>query len=117
VICGSLESYFKENVFDAAFPALSLQLPETEALELSGPEYMAGKPQLALSIPETASDFVQLRPTGLEYQPLKSGLRPGLTEIVGPVASYLMESPTVAEFVALSVQVTESETDAESGPE
>ena len=68
-------------------------------------------------IPEVASDFVQLTATELVYQPLKSGDRPGLTEIDGSVASYFSANGAFATLPALSVQLPGADAFALSGPE
>ena len=96
-------------------PALSVQLPETEAAPLSGPEYV---PEVQLAIPDTLSLPEKLTATEWLYQPFASAPRAGDGVTDGGVASYWNVVVSGAETLpATSVQVALTVADPESGPE
>ena len=64
---GGVASYSTANELDAEFPALSVQPPETFAVETSGPEYVS---EVQLAIPDVASAPCQPMPNAWLYQPL-----------------------------------------------
>jgi hypothetical protein len=64
---------------------LSRQEPLTEAVPLSGPEYVFGA--VHVSMPEVASLPEKLTVRSWLYQPFESGFRPGLADADGAVAS------------------------------
>ena len=116
VTVGGVESYSSATVALALFPALSRQLPATEAEPESGPEYVVAP--LQLSMPDTASVPVKATPTGWLYQPFESPARAGDAETLGGVASYWNENVFGAETrPAPLVHVAETEAELESGPE
>ena len=86
------------------FPALSLQLPLTVVLAVSGPAYVVA---LHDEMPEPPlSDPWKTTWTGWLYQPLLSGGRSKvMLLIVGPEPSYLIDTPPDAVLPALSVQL------------
>ena len=74
------------------FPALSVQVPENEALAVSGPPYPA---PLQFAIPDVASVPVKLIPTGWLYQPFESGPRSGDPPLtLGGVESFWIVTPS-----------------------
>jgi hypothetical protein len=86
---GGVASYLigPNEVDELGFPALSVQLPENDALVLSGPLYVV---ELQLAMPDVASVPVKLISTGWLYQPFASGPRLGDPPVtVGGVASRL----------------------------
>jgi hypothetical protein len=85
VVEGAVASYLTAADAGSTLPALSRQEPLTEALLLSGPEYVSGEVQEAS--PEVASLPEKLTVSEWLYQPLESGLRPAAAEAAGPVAS------------------------------
>ena len=98
----------------AVLPALSVQLPVTVAVELSGPEYVPGVHE---AMPEKELPLT-VAATGWLYQPLESGGRDGVTETVGVEASYgngLLVA--LAVLPALSVQLPVTVAVVLSGPE
>src|ERR1700693_1127884 len=96
------------------FPAASVQVPESEALPLSGPLYAV---LLQLSIPEVASVPLHVTVSAWLYQPLWSVPRSAAaTTFVGGVASYLNPNVFVPVLPALSVQWAVMEALLLSGP-
>jgi hypothetical protein len=69
---GGVASYWNANDVEELLPARSLQLPETAAAPLSGPEYVS---EVHEATPEVASIPAQLIATGWLYQPFTSGGR------------------------------------------
>lgn len=112
---GGVASYFRPNEADPVLPALSVQLPETEAEPLSGPEYVADvQPERpdTLSLPEKPTATAWL------YHPFASAPRAGEAVTDGGVASYSNEVLFGAETSpAPLVHVSLTEADPESGPE
>jgi hypothetical protein len=82
---GAVESYRNEAVAASTFPALSVQEPFTEALLVSGPEYVLSGVQKA--IPDASSVPPNEIPTGLSYQPFASGPRPSVAVVTGGAES------------------------------
>ena len=97
-------------------PALSRQLPATEAEPESGPEYVVAP--LQVSTPDTASVPVKATPTGWLYQPFESAPRAADAETLGGVASYSNGNVFGADTrPAPLAHVAETEAELESGPE
>jgi hypothetical protein len=100
-------------VASAVFPALSMQLPLTVALVVSGPAYVVGVHE---AMPETELPDT-LAATGWLYQSPESGRRGRDTETIGPEASYLNTAlSAVAVLPALSVQLPRIVLLSMSGP-
>jgi hypothetical protein len=81
------------NEVEPALPALSRHEPPTEALVLSGPEYVFGASQD--SSPEVASLPLKAIASARLYQPFVSAGRAAVAVATGGVASYL--NPKVAD--------------------
>ena len=64
---GAVESYWSANVPPRVLPATSVQIPVTEAVAESGPEYA---PPVQLPIPETSSVAANPTPTQLVVPPV-----------------------------------------------
>ena len=96
------------------FAALSLQVPDSEALSASGPLYWTGAAQE--STPDNGSVPRKATVTAWLYQPLESGSRSGFASTLGGVASYLSSNPVPLLFPALSVQLPETDVWSVSGP-
>jgi hypothetical protein len=65
-----------------------VQVPETDALELSGPAYVI---DVQLAIPDTPSEPVNVIGTGWLYHPFESGSRPADAPVTaGADASFLI---------------------------
>jgi len=111
---GPAASYLSPNVEVALrLPALSVQVPLTEADPVSGPEYVAC---VHVSTPEVASVPEKPTKTAWLYQPFESGLRPALPVAVGAVESYLMGTEAVPTLPALSMHDPVTEALPLSGP-
>jgi hypothetical protein len=82
---GAVESYRNEAVAASTLPALSVQEPFTEALPVSGLEYVLSCVQKA--IPDASSVPPNEIPTGLSYQPFASGPRPSVAVVAGGAES------------------------------
>ena len=96
-------------------PALSVQLPETDAEPLSGPEYVA---EVQPASPDTLSLPEKLTATAWLYQSFASAARAGDGDTEGGVASYSNVVAFGAETLpATSVQVAFTDAEPESGPE
>src|SRR4029450_5819971 len=95
------------------FPALSVQIPLTEAAPVSGPEYVVC---VHVSTPDIAS--VPLKPTETAwlYQPFASGLRPGPPPRGGGVESYFSAHTAVPPLLRLSRTEPVTEALPLSGP-
>src|SRR5687768_5503134 len=81
----------KDNAPLAALPALSRQVPATDALELSGPEYWADEQPCS---PDIVSPPEKPTTTGRLYQPFASGRRSALPVTDGGVLSILIVTVT-----------------------
>jgi hypothetical protein len=97
-------------------PARSRQVPDSEAVPLSGPAYVAlvqASTPAVWSVPENATATERL------YQPFESLARSGWPLLTtGFVASYLRPNASAGlTFPALSVHVPGSEAVPLSGPE
>ena len=111
---GPLASYLSPNVeATLRLPALSVQVPLTEALPVSGPEYEVC---VHVSTPEVASAPEKPTETAWLYQPFASGLRPAVPVAVGGVESYLIGKETVPRLPALSRHDPVTEALPLSGP-
>src|SRR5689334_11568038 len=104
---GGVASYLSVNAFAAlTLPATSLQVPDTRAAALFGPEYDVF---VHVETPEVASVALKLRATGALNQPAAFGGRAktGATR-VGGVLSILTHSSTVTRgglpFAAIALQ-------------
>src|SRR3954463_3678623 len=76
---GLVSSYFRPYGKEAlTFPALSLQVPDSDAPRLSGPLYVMA---LQLSTPDVWSVPLNVIPTGLLYQPLVPAARAGVPAV------------------------------------
>ena len=84
-LVGGVLSNWKVKVSLPVLPALSLQVADTDAVMLSGPEYAASVLQLAM--PEVESVPGLVKPRAWLYQPLWSAKRSGVMWTVGGVAS------------------------------
>jgi uncharacterized protein (DUF1501 family) len=115
VTFGGVESYLSWADAVALLPALSVQLPETDALLASGPAYAAGLVHDA--IPDVASLADAEKVTACEYQPFESGGRDGVKVTAGGVASYFNANEPAALFPAASTQLPATLAVALSGPE
>jgi hypothetical protein len=100
---------------DDTFPALSVQVPLTDADAESGPLKLDDVQE---AIPEVVSAPETVMPTGWLYQPFESGARTAaIADALGGVESYLKDRESGADtFPALSVHVPDVDADAESGP-
>ena len=100
---GAVESYWSENAPTRALPATSVQMPVTEAVAESGPEY---EPPEQLLIPETASVAEKPTPTSRLYHPFESGPRAGVpTGTVGGVLSILIVTTGLVTVPQVKVAV------------
>ena len=92
---GGVSSYLNATVCDALLPALSVQLAVSDAVSLSGPEYV---PPLHEAIPAVASVPVTDSATGWLYHPAASGGRASATLRTGGVESYWSVNDPFAEL-------------------
>ncbi len=91
-----------------------MHVPPTEAVLLSGPEYVFAASQEAT--PETASVPANVTPIAALYQPFAFGLRAGVAVTPGAVASYFSANDRGATFPARSRQEPETDAEPVSGP-
>ena len=96
-------------------PALSVQVPDTDPAEVSGPSY-AGEPQA--SMPDVVSAPLKATSTGRLYQPASFGDRSGTAPVApGAVSSYFSpKSREALRLPARSVHVPDSDAVELSGP-
>src|SRR5256885_3938027 len=115
VTTGGVASYLRPNEVAPALPALSKQVPATEARELSGPAYVCAAEHDAT--PEKPSLPSKETVTCPSYQPFASGARPGVAVTEGPFASYLSANGLAGlRLPALSRQVPVTVAAPLSGP-
>ena len=114
VACGAVSSYFSPKDALRRFPAWSVQLPASDAVALSGPEYSGGWTHE--TPPDTGSVPVKLTESGARYQPAALGARAGVAVTCGAVASYLTTTERGATLPARSRQAPLMVAVAESGP-
>jgi hypothetical protein len=84
VMVGGAASYLRATLAGAVFPALSIQLPLTLALGLSGPLYVVEVHEVK---PEIDHPPINETGTGWLYQPSESGGRARMALAVGLEAS------------------------------
>jgi hypothetical protein len=96
-------------------PASSWHEPSTEALPVSGPEYVRGALQEAM--PDKPSTALKETVREWLYQPFESAVRPGVAVTSGGLESYFSPNVRDVVFPALSVHEPVIEAAASSGPE
>ena len=113
---GPVASYAKPNAVELlTFPATSVQLPDTAADPVSGPEYVTC---VQPAIPDVASPPENETVSAWLYQPFESAPRAGVAATpVGALASYCNGNDAEPTFPALSVQEPVTAALPSSGPE
>src|SRR5215212_6662089 len=115
VTAGALASYLSAKGELAALPALSRQLPVTDAPALSGPEYDFAASHV--SRPDVASVPLKEIESAWLYQPFASAARDAAAVTCGAVASYFSATWPFCVFPALSRHAPATAVEAASGPE
>ena len=110
-----MASYSSPYLPKPTFPALSLHVPVSEPVRLSGPVYVLGAEHL--SSPETASLPENATDRGWLYHPFTSGSRAGVETTDGGVASYCKGNVCVPWLPATSKQEPVTAASERSGPE